>query len=130
MLLHFLYVANTTIDINNSFLFTKHLGVEYKTPWCAGWLNYVLVASGQSGTNSLLARSYLKKGIKIESYIKAKKGDIVILRRGVKSWQGHVGIFLGYSNNLKYVILLGGGQSKKVSIRNFKVNNILGIRRL
>lgn len=95
------------------------------TPWCAAFVNKVLKENGIEGTDSLLARSFLKFGEQVRS--NPIKGDIVILSRGSQSWQGHVGFFVRFDGDK--VVLLGGNQGNEVSIAKFDKSRILGIRR-
>ncbi len=57
-----------------------------------------------------------------------QQGDIVVLRRGKNSAQGHVGFFEGFDQrgNVK---VLGGNQSDGVNTKSFNRNDVLGFRR-
>lgn len=100
-------------------------GLGDETPWCAGFVAYVLeTAPGIIGsnplenigsTNSLMARSYEKWGKKVSDPL---PGDIVTrYRKGKSSGFGHVGFFLGFTNTKKnHYYCLGGNQSDSVNI--------------
>ena len=51
--------------------------------------------------------------------------------RGNQGWQGHVGFYLKTQiiNGVEYYLILGGNQSSRVSIKAYRSNNALGIRR-
>jgi uncharacterized protein (TIGR02594 family) len=109
---------------------SKYLGKNINpatTPWCAAFVNAVLDKTGYKGSNSLMARSFLKVGRAVPPGGE-ELGDIVVLRRGRYAWQGHVG-FLSYLTKDK-VCLLGGNQNDKVSLKLFPLKDVLGIRRL
>lgn len=96
------------------------------TSWCAGFVNMLLDKLGKEGTDSLLARSFLKWGKAVD--IKdAQQGDIVVLKRGNSSWQGHVGLFS--DENKDTIFLLGGNQDNAVKIKGYNKQKLLGIRR-
>lgn len=95
----------------------------YLTPWCAAFVNSILKKNNIKGTKSNLARSFLRFGVKTNS---PKKGDIVILKRGKSSWEGHVGFFVKQTKT--HVYLLGGNQGNKVSIKAYSKHRLLGYR--
>ena len=68
-----------------------------ETPWCSIFMNWVAFKTGLVRTKSGAARSWLNVGNAIES---PEPGDVVIFWRvDPTSWQGHVGIFTGYSKD-------------------------------
>jgi uncharacterized protein (TIGR02594 family) len=93
------------------------------TPWCAGFVNGVLGASGVQGTGKLNARSFLNFGMPTD---RPKKGDVVVLgwADGV---HGHVGFFQGFDSNGR-VRILGGNQGNRVSVQSFDPRHVLGYR--
>lgn len=104
------------------------MGINPKeTPWCAAFVNSILKESGYTGTNSNLARSFLKYGEKVSE---PKIGDIVVFPREI-SWQGHVGFYYGNKeiNGELYYLILGGNQNNEVNITPYKASTALGIRR-
>jgi uncharacterized protein (TIGR02594 family) len=110
-----------------SDFFQKTLGRAINpvtTPWCAAFANAVLKEKGIKGTGSLLARSFLDFGTPTET---PQKGDIVVLTRGNKSWQGHVGFFMGFDDNGN-VRILGGNQSNRVSVQSYNADRVIGYR--
>lgn len=98
------------------------------TPWCAYFINAVEKLAGNPGTNSPLARSFLNYGDVVEV---PEKGDIVVIRRGTHSWQGHVGYFSEFVqiNSAGYVRVLGGNQGNSVEYNLYLVDDVLGYRR-
>lgn len=94
-----------------------------ETPWCAIFVNYVLMKAGYEGTREALAKSFLKWGREIDS---PTYGCVVVLKRGRSVWQGHVGFFVSETD--KGLILLGGNQSNSVSMKEYKLSDVLGYR--
>lgn len=106
---------NAGIDINPA-----------STAWCAAFLDAVLHASGSAGTGKLNARSYLQWGIPVNS---PQVGDVVVLERGGKgSWEGHVGLFMGF-DEAGGVRVLGGNTGDAVGEKAFPADKVLGFRR-
>lgn len=99
---------------------------EDATAWCAAFMGAMLNRSGGRGTGSLLARSYLEWGVAVARE-DAQPGDVVILKRGGSSWQGHVGFFV--RDNGSTITILGGNQADAVNRRAYPAANLLGIRR-
>ena len=56
-------------------------------------------------------------------------GDVVIRSRGAPP-SGHGGLFAVYDAAAKVIHLLGGNQSDGVTVADFPVARLLGIRRL
>lgn len=103
----------------------KLLGFDpAKTAWCAGFVNAIEKACGGKGTGKLLARSYLKYGTPVDQ---PQPGDIVVLKRGLLPWQGHVGYFVKEVGD--QILVLGGNQSNKVCQKYYPKKKLLGYRR-
>jgi uncharacterized protein (TIGR02594 family) len=92
-------------------------------PWCAAFLGAMLKRGGFAGTGSLLARSYLNWGDRIEA---AKVGAVAVLTRGSDAGAGHVGFVVGAAGGK--VFLLGGNQSDAVTVEAFDTARVLGYR--
>ncbi len=109
--------------------FNKSLGQKIDpraTPWCAAFVNSVLSSSGQEGTKSLMARSFLKYGKSVET---PSEGDIVVIQRGGRnSPTGHVGFYAGRTED-GLIKVLGGNQSNGVNIKTFPEDKVLGYRK-
>lgn len=100
-----------------------------ETPWCSIFVNWVAKKAGLKGTNKANARSWLLTGLNVDAT--PEPGDVVIFWRGTPdSWQGHVGIFFGFSIDGERVYCLGGNQGNQVSVSAYSIDNILGFRRL
>ncbi len=100
-----------------------------ETPWCSIFVNWVAKKAGLKGTNKANARSWLLTGLNVDAT--PEPGDVVIFWRGdPNSWQGHVGIFFGFSIDGERVYCLGGNQGNQVSVSAYSIDNILGFRRL
>lgn len=99
-----------------------------ETAWCSAYINWVALKANMQRSGKLNARSWLKIGRKIT---KPQKGDVVVLWRDRKaSWKGHVGLFIGYSEDGKYIYVLGGNQKNQVNIQKYPAYRLLGFRRL
>jgi len=84
--------------------------------------------SGYEMSNKLNARSWLDVGMEIEED-EVQLGDIVVFwRESIKSWKGHVGMFIKRAKSSTYV--LGGNQMNQFIIRPYDNHKILGYRRL
>ena len=102
--------------------------MDDETPWCSAFINYVAIRTGYERSGSLLARSWLKVGRKIDNPV---PGDVVILwRSSPRSWKGHVGFFLRFSDDGKRVLVYGGNQLDRVTLQWYPSYRILGFRRL
>jgi uncharacterized protein (TIGR02594 family) len=91
--------------------------------WCAAFCGACLERAGIGSTRSLLARSYLKWGA---SLIAPRIGAIAVLTRGSDPGQGHVGFWLGETD--EDVVLLGGNQADAVSVARFPKSRLLALR--
>lgn len=96
-----------------------------KTAWCAALVNALLERQGIEGTGKLTARSLLNVGTSVKN---PRLGDIVVIKRGLLPWQGHVGLYAGQTET--HIIILGGNQSNMVCKKTYKKNRLLGYRRV
>lgn len=111
--------------------FFKQNGFNFdpsKYPWCAVFVNCCERACGKSGTGKENARSFEKYGKEINEE-DAQPGDIIVLKRGISNWQGHVGYFVEWRDDENTVVVLGGNQSDRVCYAKYIQDNILGMRR-
>lgn len=111
---------------------------EDAVPWCSAFLNFVCWLLRVPRSKSLAARSWLTVGRSVP-LAEAKPGfDVVVLQRGagkqpgptVIQAPGHVGFYAGLSEDGKSVLLLGGNQGDAVSVAQFPVGRVLGVRRI
>jgi len=112
-------------------MFEKKIGQRVdpvNIPWCAAWANSVLADAGISGTDSLMARSFLAWGHPVTGM--PKVGDVVVLRRGRNKYAGHVGFFYSFvdMNGSKMVAVLGGNQGKEVRISYYPITKVIAYR--
>lgn len=99
-----------------------------ETPWCSVFMNWVAMKSGCKRSNSAAARSWLNVGFSVQN---PEPGDVVVYwRDDPNSHKGHVGIFLGYSNDHSRIYTLGGNQGNSVSISAYSSDRLLDFRRL
>lgn len=99
-----------------------------ETPWCSIFLNWCAKQAGLKRSKMANARSWLLIGDKV---LDPEPGDVVVFwRTSPQSWQGHVGIFMGFSYDLERIYCLGGNQGNQVSITAYSQEKFLGFRRL
>jgi uncharacterized protein (TIGR02594 family) len=112
--------------------YAKKAGFDWvnddETPWCSFFANFVVGQSRRKGSGKANARSWLLAGEKTEN---PQPGDIVVFwRESPESWKGHVGFFLGFSQDGTRVFTLGGNQGDQVSIAAYPADTVLGFRRI
>ena len=93
-----------------------------ETAWCSSFVNWCMVKAGIEGTNSAMARSWLKWGREIDRPV---PGCVVVLRRGAGN-SGHVGFY--DSSDATHITLLGGNQSDEVCLKDYRSSDVLGYR--
>jgi len=104
-----------------------------RTEWCAAFVNAVLEIDGIPSLNNLnhpyplTARAFLTWGQPVLKE-NIQRGDLVIFPRGNQGWQGHVGFYVGSTEDGRWVIL-GGNQDNTVSYRLYSPKRAIGIRR-
>jgi uncharacterized protein (TIGR02594 family) len=92
-----------------------------ETPWCSAFVNWCVETSGNEGTNSAWARSWLNWGKGTKTPV---PGCIVVFTRGASS--GHVAFFVKEKSNA--IRVLGGNQSDKVCEADYPKSRLLGYR--
>lgn len=93
-----------------------------ETPWCAAFVGGVLEECGIKSTKSGMARSYTRWGIKLDG---PARGCVVVFWRGDRNGpSGHVGFVLG-KDEKGNLMVLGGNQGNKVSIKPFAIDRVL-----
>lgn len=112
--------------------FLRFIGFKTKDDqisWCSAFMHYLAaqISAEAPATKKGLARSWLTVGEEI-ALEDAHPGDVVIFRRGTKSWQGHVGILVRHDGSRIWT--LGGNQKNMVCISAYKTSALLGVRRL
>lgn len=99
-----------------------------ETPWCSIFVNWVCKQAKLPMSNMANARSWVQVG---ETTKTPLPGDVVVFWRGsINSWEGHVGFFLGFSNDLSKVFCIGGNQGNAVSIEEFGSEKVLRFQKL
>lgn len=99
-----------------------------ETPWCSIFVNFCCDELNYERSGQANARSWLQVG---DEPVIPKPGDIVVFwRENIHSWKGHVGFYLGHSQDRKKVFCLGGNQGNAVSIAGFDATKVLGYRRV
>lgn len=97
------------------------------TAWCAAVVNATLAQTGQKGTGSNLARSFLNWGQEVRE---PQRGDLAVFWRGERDdgTTGHVGFFDGYNPDGS-IRVLGGNQGDAVNVSSYGADRLLGFRR-
>lgn len=121
--------ANHNETVLNYFHSIGHNWVTTdETAWCSVFINWAAKITGFEFSGKLDARSWLGIG---KPVTKPRMGDVVIYwREKEDSWKGHVGLFISYSEDGKYIYTLGGNQSNMVCIAPYYASRVLGFRRL
>lgn len=108
-----------------------------EVPWCSAFVNYITWLLRLPRSKSLLARSWLAVGTGIPLSSAEVGFDVVVLSRSTVapgpdnlSAPGHVGFFAGSIGGTQPLLILGGNQGNSVSVAQFALNRVLGIRRL
>lgn len=109
----------------------KRLGFPFRddeTPWCGtAMANAAELAGLTPPPQAYRARSWLNFGF---ARSEPELGDVVVLWRGSPDgWQGHVGIFIGWTPDRRQIYLLGGNQGNRMDISPYPARRILGVRR-
>ncbi|MFC4633505.1 TIGR02594 family protein [Dokdonia ponticola] len=120
--------------LHNSIIvnYFKEIGSTWvkddETAWCSAFANWVALKARKKASGKLNARSWLNVGNKVT---KPVVGDVVVFWREAKtSWKGHVGFFIGYSEDRTKIYCLGGNQNNQVNIKAYPAYRLLGFRRL
>jgi uncharacterized protein (TIGR02594 family) len=86
-----------------------------ETPWCSGFVNWVMAQAGYGNTGNARAISWLNWGKKVTQ---PELGAIAIISHG--GGKGHVGFVVGKQGN--NLLLLGGNQRNAVRISVYPVS--------
>lgn len=66
-----------------------------ETPWCSSFVNAIAWQLRLPRSKSAAARSWLDIGEEVSPTFASVGYDVVVLKRGTQSWQGHVGFYAG-----------------------------------
>ncbi len=94
-----------------------------ETPWCSSFVNWCMIKSGNRGTNSAAARSWLKWGKELSE---PRRGCVVVFSRPPSPTSGHVAFFDHVAGGRIFV--LGGNQGNAVNITSYPYERLLGYR--
>ena len=100
--------------------------------WCAAFANAILeesqIPSNKDHKYPLTARAFLDWGTQVTE---PKMGDVVVFPRGNQGWQGHVGFYVKEQvvDGVLYYYILGGNQNNSVTVKLYRADKALGIRR-
>ncbi len=127
-------ITESVGDIHNPRIlqYFKDIGQQWvqddETAWCSSFANWIALKSGYAFSGKLDARSWLSVGTPTH---RPTKGDIVVFWRERKnSWKGHVGFYIGHSEDGKQIYCLGGNQNNQVCIRAYPTYRLLGFREI
>jgi uncharacterized protein (TIGR02594 family) len=110
--------------IVNFYRLVGHPEIQHdEVAWCAAFVGAMLETAGLSSTRSLMARSYLTWGTALTT---GRRGAIAVFRRGGDPSAGHVGFWLGESDDR--IHLLGGNQGDAVSISTMAKVDLICMR--
>lgn len=104
-----------------------------ETAWCSLAMNIAAKRTGLERHKFLDARGWMKIG---KAITEPKIGHVVVFWRGKLKggWQGHVGLFAGYSEDKSKIIVLGGNQGNMLGLRAYPKDSaefgLLGFREL
>jgi uncharacterized protein (TIGR02594 family) len=102
--------------------------VDDETAWCSIIVNWAAKLSGLQSSKSKVARSWMNVGKEVDV---PEIGDVVVFwREKINSWKGHVGLFIGFSDDEKIIYCLGGNQSNTCCIMAYSTLKLLGFRKL
>lgn len=97
-----------------------------ETPWCAGFVNWVMREVGIAGTGRLNARSFLTWGASVPTTSPHYGAVAVLWRVSPQSAKGHVAFFCGMEGD--NMILLGGNQGNRVQLSPYPYARLLSFR--
>lgn len=112
---------------------SKVLGYPFdseQVSWCGIFMAYCAKRSGLPYPDAAYrARKWVESGFGVPA---PEIGDICVFWRDVPTgWEGHVGLFINWTDwSRRYLNVLGGNQSDKVTISTYEASHVLGFRRL
>ena len=106
-------------------------------PWCSAFANFIAWQLRLPRSKSLRARSWLEISPPIGLENTQQGGDVVIIKQQASDpdentieFRGHVGFYSSHNLERELIYILGGNQGNSVSVAPFKLELLLGIRRL
>jgi uncharacterized protein (TIGR02594 family) len=93
-----------------------------ETPWCASFVNWVVIKAGFRGTNNALAKSWLEWGTTLEQ---PREGAVTVIKRKGQTHDAATGSGTGFHVAFciqvtpGHIRLLGGNQGDQVKYSNF-----------
>ena len=99
-----------------------------EVPWCAAFVNFVLLQAGVAGTGMANARSYEKWGKYLDSE-SLRRGAVLVWPRGKEKWMGHVNLLLDFDDaDPEFVYCIGGNQHNRVSVVRCELKKLVTAR--
>lgn len=97
-------------------------------PWCSTFVNWCAMKADLPYSGKPNARSWINTG---KTTTDPTPGDIVVFwRESIRSWKGHVGIFMGFNHDNSKVFCLGGNQNNEINISEYNADRVLSFRSL
>jgi uncharacterized protein (TIGR02594 family) len=102
-----------------------------EVPWCSSFVSWCVYEAQIEPTHSARARSWLRWGVPVS--FMPPFGAICVFNRGgphdpaVINAPGHVGFLISEAGPDK-MLILGGNQGNAVSYREYKRDDLLGVR--
>jgi uncharacterized protein (TIGR02594 family) len=130
------YVGMT--ETTHRSLLKEFMGIDpIEIPWCAGFINSILIENGYWGTEivskvPLTARSFLDWGEVVEP-LNLQEGDIIVFPRvNGEPWEGHVGIYINMRkrDEQEFLVIISGNDNNEVKISERPLSSAIGFRRL
>jgi len=105
-----------------------------EVPWCSSFACWAMEHANVESPASARSRDWLDWGVGV-SPVHPPIGAVIVLSRGgpgqpgpeVRDAPGHVGFFFSHGEPGR-LVLLGGNQGDSVSLGNFPVHRLLGVR--
>lgn len=118
-------VANP--DIVKFASYTTLQATSDEVPWCSSFANFIVSTSGDAGTGSAAARSWLNWGRKL---IEPTPGCIVVIERkdALNPTAAHVCFYVCDDIKPDHIQCIGGNQGDMVKMSVFPKTKVLGYR--
>jgi len=108
------------LDYHNA---TKKEHTTDEIPWCSAFICWLFDQVEIPHEGSALARSWSTWGTSLGT---PRIGCVCVFERGASPWQGHVGLYVGETE--EGIMVLGGNQGNSVSIQEYPKSKLLELR--
>lgn len=97
---------------------------DSKWSWCSAAMNAWFVESGLKGTGSLMGRSWLKRGNKLNSSKRLPRGALLVFKYDDNPSHGHICCLL--QDNGDRLRVIGANQGNAVSVMSWPRDKMIG----